>query len=46
MHDHHSLSRCLLTVRLLCEEHDFSLFKVVLFKHVVDDFKIKAKEKR
>lgn len=34
------------TSELLCEEHDFSLFKVVLFKHVVDDFKIKAKEKR
>jgi len=31
---------------LLCEEHDFSLFKVVMFKHVVDDFKIKSKEKR
>jgi len=31
---------------LLCAESDFSLFKVVLFKHVVDDFKVKAKEKR
>jgi len=31
---------------LLCKEHDFSLYKVVVFKHVVDEFKVKAKEKR
>jgi len=31
---------------LLCAEADFSLFKVVMFKHVVDEFKLKAKEKR
>jgi len=34
------------TSELLCKENDFSLFKVVIFKHVLDDFKIKAKEKR
>jgi len=30
----------------LCVESDFSLYKVVVFKHVVDEFKLKAKEKR
>jgi len=34
------------TSELLCAENEFSLFKVVIFKHVVDDFKLKAKEKR
>jgi len=30
----------------LCQENDFTLFKVVVFKHVVEQFKVKAKEKR
>jgi V-type H+-transporting ATPase subunit C len=34
------------SAELLCQENDFSLYKVVLFKHVADDFKQKAKEKR
>jgi V-type H+-transporting ATPase subunit C len=34
------------SAELLCAENDFSLYKVVLFKHVADEFKQKAKEKR